>query len=479
MTTTFTAAKAYKSTSHHFVGFARILEAATAIVMLLLAGSIVNAQPGPITEALLTDKDAFLILPAELLCGPVVDRTTISPTGSNVAFLRKWMKITDRNIPTAGRPPAPPAEEQEVIFWNAAIRRPTSLWRSMQPGTRVTLSDWMPTTESLLAVVQRETAPEPSPQIRNLPPALDWTVFLLAGGTERAIRVALPEGDYSNIQVAMSPRKPIGVLQLYLRGNILSEVLFLLHANGRIGAKIDVPAGTAYQVEWDADGNPVISAVTGRGAGNEVARGAIDLRTGHVTPIASMPKLVQQKGAGLAPLPFRLLVRRSDLKEGGASHRISPIWLETVEAREPSQALLTADGSNASLLPAGVGALYTSQNSAWFTPILKIDKATYTAARRAAQRMIVLNRAKQIGLAAIMYASDHSDVLPGPDGIEANISTYIDDPATLEGFSYEYPGGPLNDIKSPSETILGHITGPGGRAILYADGHVTWKNEGP
>ena len=40
-----------------------------------------------------------------------------------------------------------------------------------------------------------------------------------------------------------------------------------------------------------------------------------------------------------------------------------------------------------------------------------------------------------------------------------------------------YLGGKLNEVNNPAETELGYVTAPGGRAVLYANGHVVWKKE--
>ena len=42
----------------------------------------------------------------------------------------------------------------------------------------------------------------------------------------------------------------------------------------------------------------------------------------------------------------------------------------------------------------------------------------------------------------------------------------------LEGFTYLGDGAALASIDKPVETIIGSIGGPGGAAIIYADGHI-------
>jgi len=52
----------------------------------------------------------------------------------------------------------------------------------------------------------------------------------------------------------------------------------------------------------------------------------------------------------------------------------------------------------------------------------------------------------------------------------------FNNPATGQpGFSFALSGEKLSSITNPADTILGYVTGPGGRAIIYVDGHVKWE----
>ena len=122
------------------------------------------------TDSVLTDTEAYILLPAELISGPIVDRSSLSPAGRNVAVLRKIQRISAANISTPARPnPSRPIKEQELIFWNAAIRKPVLLWQSAQPATTVSLSEWLPDTESLFALIDTELPA--NPQQPEEPPA--------------------------------------------------------------------------------------------------------------------------------------------------------------------------------------------------------------------------------------------------------------------------------------------------------------------
>jgi hypothetical protein len=88
---------------------------------------------------------------------------------------------------------------------------------------------------------------------------------------------------------------------------------------------------------------------------------------------------------------------------------------------------------------------------------------------------VVLSNAKQLGLAALMYAQDYDEVLPTGDGINGKLAPYLKNESLFDGFTYTFGGGSLSGIDKPAETELGFVTGPGGRAIIFIDGHVKWK----
>ncbi len=95
-------------------------------------------------------------------------------------------------------------------------------------------------------------------------------------------------------------------------------------------------------------------------------------------------------------------------------------------------------------------------------------------AREAAERAVTLSNAKQVGLAMIMFAVDNDDNLPG--GLTTDqLIPYLKNADLMNGFVFTWGGGNIGKIENPAETELGYVTGPGGKAVIYADGHVKWK----
>ena len=125
----------------------------------------------------------------------------------------------------------------------------------------------------------------------------------------------------------------------------------------------------------------------------------------------------------------------------------------------------------------------TVGGAVWAAPLLRVPRESFLQARRAALRQVAISNARQIGLSLRMYLQDYDETFPPGDGsVNDAIYPYLknrdlfNNPATGQaGFSFSLGGEALSSIQNPAETIMGYLTGPGGRAVMYADGHVKWE----
>ena len=101
----------------------------------------------------------------------------------------------------------------------------------------------------------------------------------------------------------------------------------------------------------------------------------------------------------------------------------------------------------------------------------------FAQARAKARQAACQSNMKQIGLGVMMYAQDYDETFPTGDDINSKLEPYLKNNSVFKGFNYTYGGGKMGDIANPAETSMGHVLGPGGRAVIYADGHVKWENE--
>jgi hypothetical protein len=117
-----------------------------------------------------------------------------------------------------------------------------------------------------------------------------------------------------------------------------------------------------------------------------------------------------------------------------------------------------------------------ANGSAWVQTFIPVSKEAYIQARDAARRAALISNMKQVGLAAMMYAQDNKEQLPGAGAVlEDLLMPYAGNRSIFAGLVYTFSGGPLSSVAEPSKTMLGYVVGPGGRANVFVDGHVEWQ----
>lgn len=99
------------------------------------------------------------------------------------------------------------------------------------------------------------------------------------------------------------------------------------------------------------------------------------------------------------------------------------------------------------------------------------------------EKQCLMDNAKQIGMAALMYADDNDGSCPSADGFQQQLRDYTESdrlffrPGTdTMAFQYFYPGRKWSEIGNPAETMIGMFdVGYNWQVILYADEHVAVK----
>jgi hypothetical protein len=230
---------------------------------------------------------------------------------------------------------------------------------------------------------------------------------------------------------------------------------------------------------WSADGKELIvetSVLNPEGV--PVARPGeaftVDTDTGRIAPRQGELQPVARREPSL---PIRLRHTDAILKEGKATQRVRPLWLESGAGGDHTLALVVPDAAWGRLSPDGGAVLYATEGATWVMPLLRLPRQTFVDARNAAQRSVLVSNARQLGLGLLMYEGDHQ-TLPGPDAdLRSLLLPYVKREEFFEGFVYQHPGGPLSAIADPAKALLGYIPGPGGLVHLFADGHVEWRTD--
>jgi hypothetical protein len=141
------------------------------------------------------------------------------------------------------------------------------------------------------------------------------------------------------------------------------------------------------------------------------------------------------------------------------------------ETEDVQAGIVSTDVGAISLSPDSGAVAYISQGILMVRELIPVNKQLLMDARDAAARTEALNKVKQVGLAVLMYAGDNDDNYPPNQGFADSVSPYLKNNSLLNGYNYVFNGGNATDVENPASTMLGFLDCPGGRAVVYADGH--------
>ncbi len=148
-------------------------------------------------------------------------------------------------------------------------------------------------------------------------------------------------------------------------------------------------------------------------------------------------------------------------------------WLHAFPDVGPQPAALIATGVTSADVAPGLSCVTFLQNRMlWVRRLVKVDLEAYAIARRIAIKSDAMNKAKQVGLALIIYGADYDDLLPDSN-FEEVVMPYIKNREMLGGFTFTLSGGDLSKVEPDTE--IGYVETPEGRASVRADGSVIWK----
>lgn len=137
---------------------------------------------------------------------------------------------------------------------------------------------------------------------------------------------------------------------------------------------------------------------------------------------------------------------------------------------------LSKDADYARMHSSNSRVLFRAMGAAFCAEITKIDLAKAMELLQAHAKAKALLNGKLAATAAHIYAADYDDRLPisGGQATEA-VLPYIKDRKILDMIVWtNLTGQDLTKIERPAEYQLGYVPGPGGRAVIFADGHVQW-----
>ncbi|MFN3729029.1 MAG: hypothetical protein ACK4XJ_04885 [Fimbriimonadaceae bacterium] len=159
------------------------------------------------------------------------------------------------------------------------------------------------------------------------------------------------------------------------------------------------------------------------------------------------------------------------VERGAARAAGQSFWLTSQHKGKEVSTLVTPFAQSAEIAGSGTAVAYANAEGCFVRDVYAFDNDVADHIAREA----AMDHAKQVGLALLMYAADYDDtLLPGSD-LEV-VLPYVKNRESLDRFVFTFSGTRnMRDIQSPSETVLGYVPGPGGRAIVHADGSVRWR----
>lgn len=445
-------------------------------------------------RVVLTDREAFLLADAEMIAGSEVTGLAPSPEGRYVLAVR-----TRRELPALLSAPGqePPGGDVSLVLWNSRTRSAVPLWRRPLGTGSIQAIAWLSGSDlALITARVSQTLPGGGKATQR--------VLMLADSSRAAVRAIANLSESESLDI--SPTQPLAVLRDVQFGETGGQpALRIVRSNGSVRTVPGLPKNSGWnitEVHWSTDGSSLYfvaherPAPTPPGEATTAPRRravpkwhALDLRTATVRPLSRKPASLAEPRAVFSEkqpaLPVRIKQGMATAKEENTTQTLRPLWLESAAESEEPRALLAPDSRMGLLLPDGTAAIYLSGGALYAVPILRVDKNAFLEARRNAQKVATMSNAKQLGTALMMYAQDYDENFPLAGDTKGQLLPYVkneaifNNPATGSyGFAFTYSGsGGLAGILSPAETIIGYVSGPGGRAIIYADGHVKWKDD--
>lgn len=285
-------------------------------------------------------------------------------------------------------------------------------------------------------------------------PAMDAPA-VMAAGTVSAV-------SSSTAQSISSPPTPVRAPTMYM----------YVDRQGKCGMEHSLPAEYSLP-EWDDMGNLVTSVGT-RVPGKSRVQFTyfrVDPQTWTTAPYGG-PVILESHA-----LPAKYFVRRLniDAHEQGvpASSPLLALYVQESDKKHP--AIISADGTDPSLSPNEDAVAFQAQGVLMLREVMKVSLDDYKKARLEAEKADTMAKAKEAGMALLMYANDYDDVWSSnAPGWQEALSPYARSRASLDAFAYTFGGGPSKDIQDPASTVIGYVSSPSGRAVVYADGHVVW-----
>jgi hypothetical protein len=343
--------------------------------------------------------------------------------------------------------------ENTLVVWDMTTKTSKVIWKARKVGEKI--DSWLIGSDAVYLLTSTDVPPAQPTEDANIL----HSVQILAIATGRVLYSTnlQPQTDLSF--TAFDPKSNVMLVD---QEGPNATTTWLLNAKGARTVE-GIPGHYSLQ------GYPVGGGFVARADIKKVFR--IDSATGVATP----KDIKEYDEPEPKEVKFELRSQALVAKSGNNTKVSRLLVAINPKSAKGETEIVAADvGSAFGVAPGETALFYTVEGVALVRELIPVDYDLLKSAKDAAQRAAALSQAKQVGLAVIMFAADNDDIIP--TGLSNDqINLYLKNDELLIGFNYKFGGGNLSEIQNPSETEMGYVLGPGGRAIIYLDGHAQWK----
>lgn len=468
----------------------------------LLLSSTTRAQGSRPPGRIVTEKDAILLLPSELVAAPRVHRIWFSPD-DRYALVERWDAKTasgTRLDPTTLFEPLR-SEEKTLIFWDRRSRKAREVW-STTDSFDIERVEWLPASDVALVHARKilPQAPrkptEASEGIRHI------NHLLRINATEDRAKVLshFEYHDYNPVELHVSPRLPLAILLTRHFDPVdsspapesgaqagpareLRQMLYLVDGKGALHiSKIQPPPLDELTVQWTSEGRPlmVLPILDKKKDGYTHITYTLDPRTFQLHPVTTAPPLFKDTLPKKAPQSLQVKTSTAAVREKETSFDLRALWLEHAAGGPESRTLICADCSEGRVMAGGEILVYRSRGSLWAVPLIKTTPSVLQAQQKQFLKSIALSNAESLAYNLVGYVTRNRDgKFPAPHEIFEVLPHPIkEDPSVLyKDFLYTFPGGKIPEGQKPESVQIGRYQSPVGHVLIFADGHVEWRDK--
>jgi hypothetical protein len=418
-------------------------------------------------RAAVAGERAYLLGPAEQAAGPGVTWAQAAPKGRYILCERRKLPVVlpDPDI-------TPPPAEVSLILWDTKTRKASTPWRfseTQEQRVGTYLGKWLSPTVALVAQTQTGVDAQGNRLVKS-----SLLIVNCGAGTIQTIPVLSPSTE--PVGVYTNPVQPLIIITCYSQfGQVVGELILLRTSGQKVAQKAFSPFGMPEG--WSTDGKRFYLSSSDKKANQQTWR-AVDLNL-NVTPLSEAPKdIYREEKTTPESLPIRAVEQGATLTVGSRSEKLPSLWLESAERVPAVRVAAELDPASGLLLPDLSAVAYRYQSALYVKPLISLEKTAYDDLLRRTEHLRLLSSSKQVGLALIMYAMDNKENFPAAgSNLSELILPYLQNGDLLKGFQFTYTGpSEIGKIEKPAEAVLGYFDGPGGRAVVYADGHARWED---